>query len=85
MSVDDWARRNMGGNPYEHDWGQRLSDFTAGAETLADALLSDEAVEAAARSIHGFDLEPIKEPHMERARAALKAAIDAVTKEARND
>ena len=85
MSVDDWARRNMGGNPYEHDWGQRLNDFTAGAEALADALLSDEAVEAAAIEILGYPPDAEQLPAMMRdTRAALQAAIDAVTKEARN-
>lgn len=85
MSVDDWARREAEQYAYGDVYGDIQLAFRVGVASLADVLLSDEAVEAAARSIHGFDLEPIKEPHRERARAALQAAIGAVTKEVRSD
>lgn len=109
MSVDDWARREAFDKapstitPVEAaawNWG-----YFEGVTQAFSALLSDEAVEAAARALGG--LEPgedwptnielgghallgtrddeFKADMHEQARAALQAAVDAVTKEARND
>lgn len=103
MSVDDWARREAEQYAHGDVYGDIQLGFRAGVASLADALLSDEAVEAAARALGG--LEPgedwptnielgghallgtrddeFKADMHEQARAALQAAVDAVTKEAR--
>lgn len=97
MSVDDWAR-DQAEKRYPATWQDRgrtdrddeRDAFKEGVSALADALLSDEAMEAAARQYWAL-------PNWERLtkfdrarqvvfmRAALQAAVDAVTKEARND
>lgn len=119
MSVDDWARREAerrypalvrGEDERYDDFDARLNERDVAADAFADgivrafdALLSDEAVEAAEdeQYRHGRDLvfgggcacgEPfplmrqgIRAHDLHVIRAALQAAIDAVTKEARND
>lgn len=78
MSVDDWARREAEWYAHGDVYGDIQLAFRAGVALLADALLSDEAVEAACwADMSGGSLAG--------ARAALQAAIDAVTKEATGD
>lgn len=78
MSVEDWARREAHQNWNTED--KRLGYFS-GLVDMADRLLSDEAVEAAGQAIFW---SPSADPDA-MARAALQAAIDAVTKEDGNE
>ena len=91
-NINDWARREaerVHGGPGADRIVSRMA-FTDGVIAFHDALLSDEAVEAAARNYWALpNWERLTE--FDRARQvvfmrhALQAAIDAVTKEARND
>ena len=76
-SVDDWARREAEQYAYGDVYGDIQLAFRVGVASLADALLSDEAVEAAADQISDAT-EPGNWSMV--ARDALRAAIDAVTK-----
>ena len=71
MTVEDWAQREAG----EIYWAQEANGlaFQRGIVHAFSALLSDEAVEAAWWQMPG-------EVTKEHARAALQAAVDAVTK-----
>lgn len=84
MSVDDWARQEAA---RLYGQGFELSTIPVahlayaecwvhGATRVFDALLSDEAVRAAARGIGASD-HPVG---LQIARTALQAAISAVTK-----
>lgn len=85
MSVDDWAYREAerAAYPY-HPLVAPLVTATVYDSLLHafSALLSDEAVEAAAKVLAG-DFEP-DAGELHETRLMLQAAIDAVTKEARN-
>lgn len=94
MSIDDWARREAEQYAHGDVYGDIQLGFRAGVVSLADALLSDEAVEAAAigywkASVEDLDVSegPTAE-ELERfvwaTRIVVQAAVDAVTKEARN-
>lgn len=85
MSVDDWARREAADQwPEDEHEGRTRSVFAHGIIHAFDALLSDEAVEAMVRE--WWELRESGPAHLPVAmRAALQAAVDAVTKEARND
>ena len=95
MSVDDWARREAKQYAYGDVYGDIQLAFRVGVASLADVLLSDEAVEAAARSAaHRALATPRpwesmtdygRQQFLKAARADLQAAINVVTKEARND
>ena len=108
MSVEEWAREQAEeriDSVYEvvrgtwvdaPDHELRRESFTDGIVHAFDALLSDEAVEAAALEMSGFDSWPsngelgggptgtrddeFRSANIEDARAALQAAVDAVTK-----
>ena len=94
MSVDDWARREAE-RRYPATWKDRgrtdrddeRDAFSEGAGALADALLSDEAVEAACDNLLDWAnltvLEARRPDYLADVRSALQAAIDAVTKDAR--
>ena len=99
MSVDDWARQEAAS---VYLCKENREAHASGIVHAFDALLSDEAVEAAEdeQYRHGRDLvfgggcacgEPfpltrqgIRAHDLHVARAAIQAAIDSVTKEARN-
>lgn len=93
MSVDDWAREQaeecipagkaFGSRPPSVPHVERIR-FADGIVHALSALLSDEAVEAAAR-VKVPENFPLDKMHIAEARAALQAAVDAVTKEDRND
>lgn len=93
MSVEDWARREAesireaggdidGTEVARLDYDMEVDAFAAGIVHAFDALLSDEAVTAVFQNIDGLDTEyRLDEDEMrDRARAALQAAVDAVTK-----
>lgn len=93
MSVDEWAREQaeecipaikaFGSRPPSVPHVERIR-FADGIVHAFDALLSDEAVEAMVRQ--WWELRESGPANLPVAmRAALQAAIDAVTKEARND
>jgi len=92
MSVDDWARRfeKATWEADDRQWRAEQPDrFDAGVKCLADLLLSDEAVDAAAwELLADYDSEhacgELRE-FLPLARAALQAALDAVTKEDGNE
>lgn len=90
MSVDDWARREA-----EREYGEGHTDpegygFEAGIVHAFDAFLSDEAVGAAAElfytiqtgTVGKYHTSTYKETWDASARAALRAAIAAVTERA---
>lgn len=89
MSVDDWARREADSARGPDIWTPAYDPtperqaYFEGIVHAFSALLSDEAVEAGAQLLAG----PFKPNDDERnwARQIVQAAIDAVTKEARND
>lgn len=102
MSVDDWARREAERRYPADAKGlisavqiERREARADGITHAFDALLSDEAVEAAARSAaHRAVAAPRpwesltdygRQQFLKAARADLQAAINVVTKEARND
>ncbi|UXO93878.1 hypothetical protein Pan2_59 [Pseudanabaena phage Pan2] len=86
MSVDDWAREQaLAGIQHDMNDAERafwIAGDVAASKRLADALLSDEAVRAAARALTNYEPQL---RHFSEARIALQAAVDAVTKEARGD
>lgn len=88
MSVDDWARREVLKDAedwpvdYEAEAGAGNA-FMRGIVHAFDALLSDEAVEAAARSLSGT---AVWSGYEDDACAALQAAVRAVIEgESRDD
>ena len=96
MSVDDWARREADSARGPDIWTPAYDPtperqaYFEGIVHAFSALLSDEAVEAAARSLHdGYaPLSGSFQPNSgweRQARTAIQAAVDAVTKETRND
>lgn len=80
MSVDDWARREA-----DKAWAWEEPAATAYVQGIVhafSAFLSDEAVRAMQTQLINSE-QPYIPGH--ELYAALQAAIDAVTKEARND
>lgn len=96
MSVDDWARREAE-RQYPADAKgligavqiERREAHADGIVHAFSALLSDEAVEAAARAVcdehNAGAFERYRDTWLVEGRAALQAAIDAVTKGARSE
>lgn len=81
MSVEEWAR-GQAERRYPQGWSDDPTRVRLGRESAEwmaghafDALLSDEAVRAAARGIGASD-HPIG---LQIAQSALQAAVDAVT------
>lgn len=85
MTVEDWANREAAAFSHGDKYGEIEPAFFDGVMKLADRLLSDEAVEAAARTeltIGWDELDEAERDYMRiEMRAALQAAIDAVTRE----
>lgn len=82
MSVEDWAEREAARQYGENN--NRPIYFADGIVHAFSALLSDEAVEAVIISIRGMgpdtlDRAPAEDWDIAEARAALQAAITAVT------
>jgi len=87
VDVSKWAKREAARRrPADGDWQWRVG-LEDGAQALAALLLSDEAVEAAAKALYidhatdgiGGSAPQIAEACERMARAALVAAVSAVT------
>lgn len=88
MTVEDWARREADSARGPDIWAPTYDPtperqaYFEGILHAFSALLSDEAVEAAAEALMRAEanMEPVQDVWASDARAALQAGIEAVTK-----